>query len=196
MQKPSWSYLCFLGNSGFNNGWSAVYEALFQPTPKYCISHFWGRQHILNVWTLHDPNPHFSLSKFPTMPFRILVSAFMAPGGPPWGMTLWCCLLDDAETPFLDIFGWFMNKISMPWNPKLNIAQLLKQWALWRFSASQLATLWSGIKVFVLISVASLWNRRETAHCGTLMSVDLYYSYIWQFTGGFRDNYPVVRSPS
>jgi hypothetical protein len=35
MQKPSWSYLCFLGNSGFNNGWSAVYEALFQPTPKY-----------------------------------------------------------------------------------------------------------------------------------------------------------------
>jgi hypothetical protein len=111
--------------------------------------------------------------------------------------------LDDAETQFLDIFGWFMNKISMPWNPKLNIAQLLKQWALWRFNASQLATLWSGIKVFILISwhhVASLWNRRETAHCGTLMSVDLYcthyYSYIWQFTGGFRDNYPVVRSPS
>lgn len=126
-----------------------------QNIPKYCISHFWGRQHILNVWTLHDPNPHFSLSKFPTMPFRILVSAFMAPGGPPWGMTLWCCLLDDAETQFLDIFGWFMNKISMPWNPKLNIAQLLKQWALWRFNASQLATLWSGIKVFILISVAS-----------------------------------------
>jgi hypothetical protein len=63
--------------------------------------------------------------------------------------------LDDAETQFLDIFGWFMNKISMPWNPKLNIAQLLKQWALWRFNASQLATLWSGIKVFILISVAS-----------------------------------------